>query len=280
MPTSRMYVNCPGVMYAFPMASRRRRICLVIGPIRAWSDDLVRCVIEPAVKPLDYVVVRADSILIPGMIVWQIAVLLDKADLVVADLSDENPNVFYEIGVRHEKGKPIVNVARAGESLPFDNAGMRTIFVDLANSDSVANAVLNVRRAAVSALHAPVITPVSRSDPERGDDFVQALIDSATDGASIHPLVPTRYLIEIAPDVDESIDALSEIGMERLVLLLERLASGTVVGSHVDGASDPLSYAVSTSQLGIAASDIVAITAYYTSSGDRIVIRRVETKRN
>ena len=65
--------------------------------------------------------------------------LLDDA-LVVADLSDHNPNVYYELAIRHAVRKPFIHVTQAGDKLPFDVQGMRAIQVDLESEASVARA--------------------------------------------------------------------------------------------------------------------------------------------
>ncbi len=57
--------------------------------------------------------------------------LVQEADLCVVDLTDRNPNVFYECGRRHETGKPAILVIRKGEKIAFDLAGIRTISYDL-----------------------------------------------------------------------------------------------------------------------------------------------------
>ena len=55
----------------------------------------------------------------------------------VADLTDLNPNAFYELGIRHSSLKPAIHVARAGTSLPFDTVAQRTIFIDLSEWQSI-----------------------------------------------------------------------------------------------------------------------------------------------
>jgi len=52
---------------------------------------------------------------------------LVSADLVIADLSGGNPNVFYELAVRHMTRKPFVQLLIKGEALPFDVAPERTV---------------------------------------------------------------------------------------------------------------------------------------------------------
>jgi len=88
--------------------------------------------VEPAVDALELGlgVVRADQIDNPGLITAQVIQHLLHARLVIADLSFHNPNVFYELAIRHATGKPTVLICRAADSLPFDISDVRTIRVD------------------------------------------------------------------------------------------------------------------------------------------------------
>jgi hypothetical protein len=62
--------------------------------------------------------------------------LIDDA-LVVADLTGSNPNVFYELGIRHATRKPIVTIIEGGERIPFDVNQSRTIQFTYKDLDSV-----------------------------------------------------------------------------------------------------------------------------------------------
>src|SRR5690242_20497274 len=62
------------------------------------------------------------------------------ADLVVADLTDLNPNAFYELGICHSAEKPVIHIAKLGTILPFDNAAHRAIFVDVTDWDRLEQA--------------------------------------------------------------------------------------------------------------------------------------------
>ena len=80
-------------------------------------------------------VVRADEIDEEGLITHQVIEHLLEDDLVVADLTGLNPNVFYEVAVRHAVQKPIVHLMTAGEEIPFDIANMRTVSYALDDPD-------------------------------------------------------------------------------------------------------------------------------------------------
>ena len=53
-----------------------------------------------------------------------------KSRLVIADLSFHNPNVFYELAVRHMLKKPVVQISRISDKVPFDISQMRTVLID------------------------------------------------------------------------------------------------------------------------------------------------------
>jgi hypothetical protein len=74
---------------------------------RARTQQVLKHVVRKVLEPRGYAVVRADEIHAPGLITHQIIEHLLDAELVVADLTGNNPNVFYEIAVRHAARKPI-----------------------------------------------------------------------------------------------------------------------------------------------------------------------------
>ncbi len=116
------------------------KTCFVICPIgepdtptRQRSDELLEVVIKPVVIPLGYDVHRADLSLDPN-IPENISQQLFNAELVIADLTDANPNVFYELGKRHAWGGRTVHLAQTGAHLPFDIQQYRMIFYDMSRS--------------------------------------------------------------------------------------------------------------------------------------------------
>ena len=62
------------------------------------------------------------------------------SDVVVADLTSHNPNVMYELAIRHAIKKPAIIMIKSGEKIPFDIANERTIIFDKSDIASVDNA--------------------------------------------------------------------------------------------------------------------------------------------
>ena len=121
--------------------------CFVISPIgepesetRKRSDQILKHVISPSLLECGYTPTRADQISEPGMITSQVIQHIVDDQLVVADLTDRNPNVFYELAIRHAIRKPLVQLIKRGEQIPFDVAGTRTIHVDHHDLDNVEEA--------------------------------------------------------------------------------------------------------------------------------------------
>lgn len=129
------------------------KVAFVISPIgepnsptRRRADQILNHVIEPVVSELGYKSVRADKISKPGVITSQIISHLLDDPLVIADLTGQNPNVFYELAVRHTVKKPIIQMIQEGERIPFDVSTTRTIQINHQDLDSVDKAKKELRR--------------------------------------------------------------------------------------------------------------------------------------
>src|SRR5690606_41907145 len=53
---------------------------------------------------------------------------LNNSDVLIADLTETNPNVMYEVGIRQAIMEPYILMAAKGQTLPFDLSDFRTIF--------------------------------------------------------------------------------------------------------------------------------------------------------
>lgn len=112
------------------------RKCFIITPIGDQSSEIFRMakgVIESVIKPLleqyeYYDIKPAYEINKTGMISTQIINRILEDDLVIANLTGNNPNVMYELCLRHVTAKPIIHICQFGTNLPFDIKDSRTIF--------------------------------------------------------------------------------------------------------------------------------------------------------
>src|SRR5207237_4931202 len=75
--------------------------------------------------------VRGDEIYSKPNIMSDIWKELRKARLVVAELTGKNANVFYEIGLAHAIGKPIILLTRNEDDVPFDLKALRYRYYDV-----------------------------------------------------------------------------------------------------------------------------------------------------
>lgn len=111
------------------------KTCFVITPIgpdegdvRRATNGLLSSVLRPVLEPLGYETRAAHEIEITGNISKEIIRRLLNADLVIANLTGLNPNVMYELAVRHAKRLPVIIIALKGTDLPFDIVQERAIF--------------------------------------------------------------------------------------------------------------------------------------------------------
>jgi len=114
--------------------------------VRKNSDDLFELVIEPAFEKYGYDVIRADRVAGASAVTGNIVEFIQDADICLFDLTGANPNIMYECGRRHETGKPIIQVVRKDEPIPFDLAGIRTYMYDLFSPRSVREIVLSLQK--------------------------------------------------------------------------------------------------------------------------------------
>jgi hypothetical protein len=100
----------------------------IIMPFAEQFEDLWHFGIRETLAGLGFVCVRADQITSPGFIVSQVYDQILSADLIVAEMTGRNPNVFYEVGWAHALGKPTILCASKGEEISaFDTLPYRHV---------------------------------------------------------------------------------------------------------------------------------------------------------
>jgi hypothetical protein len=145
---------------------------------RDFSDKLLKYIVAPVLEKCEYETpVRADHITQPGVITTQVFTHLWNDDLVIADLTGSNPNVFYELAVRHIRRKPFVHLIQAGAKIPFDVAPNRTITFDF-----------DIEKAETAKTALGAMVMAAPGDPANIQTPLSAAVDFATAGASADPL--------------------------------------------------------------------------------------------
>jgi hypothetical protein len=203
-----------------------KKNCFIISPIgedasdiRKRADQVLKHILTPAAQACGYDPIRADKISEPGMITSQVIQHIVDDPLVIADLTGMNPNVFYELAIRHAIRKPLVQIVNKGEKIPFDVAGMRTIPVDHHDLDSVEEAKAEIQKQIKvvegkkpDQIESPISVSVEIQSLRQSDrpedrtlaEIVSALSQMRSDVASLDKrlsepdkLIPPQYLRDV-----------------------------------------------------------------------------------
>ena len=106
--------------------------CFVLMPFGDPIGGYYADVYEPAIEKAGLQPVRADAdIFGTGKIIDQIWEGINAAKVLVAELTNRNPNVFYELGLARALGKPVVLVSSNENDVPFDLKHIRVIYYDV-----------------------------------------------------------------------------------------------------------------------------------------------------
>ena len=124
------------------MGSQKKKNCFVIMPFGEKADlggevinfnDVYEYIIKEVIKNrLKLNCIRCDEIAEAGWIHRDMLEHIIQDDVVVVDITTLNPNVFYELGVRHALRKCVtVLIRKEGTKTPFNIRGLRMINYDL-----------------------------------------------------------------------------------------------------------------------------------------------------
>ena len=99
----------------------------VLMPFAEEFDDIYGYLIHEPLSEAGYDVMRADDILNQRNILEDIIQSIINSELIVADLSKANPNVYYELGLAHAYEKNFLLLAQDIKEVPFDLQSYRII---------------------------------------------------------------------------------------------------------------------------------------------------------
>lgn len=103
-------------------------LCFVLAPIDRPFTRLFKNDLKSALRRAGFRALRADNLFAPRKaIIEDIWEYINKARLIVADVTGKNPNVFYELGVAHTVGKDVVVITQRKDDVPFDLRHLRYI---------------------------------------------------------------------------------------------------------------------------------------------------------
>lgn len=130
--------------------------CFVMMPFADPVGGYYKLIYEPAIKKAGITPVRADTdIFGTGKIIDQIWSGINRAKVLVAELTGRNPNVLYELGLAHALNKPVVLVSSNEPDVPFDIRHVRVIYYDVNDPFWGDKLIAKVAENVVSAIKNP-----------------------------------------------------------------------------------------------------------------------------
>ena len=99
----------------------------LIMPFGDDFDDVCEGFLKPVLQGVGFIVDRADDIESQQNILRDILEQIVRSDLIVADLTTANPNVFYELGIAHALKKPVILITQSIADVPFDLKSYRLL---------------------------------------------------------------------------------------------------------------------------------------------------------
>jgi hypothetical protein len=161
------------------LSNDRKRTCFVVMPFGEKNspdgqdidfDDIYRFFFRKAIDGIDGVDIeclRCDEIEESGSIHEKMFEHIYHSDVVVCDITTANPNVFYELGIRHALAKGVtVLIRRKGTNIPFNIQGLQVVEYDQSKFSSIEQAKTRIQQIIKNGLN-----------QKRNDSPVQQVLD-------------------------------------------------------------------------------------------------------
>ena len=104
-----------------------KKIAFILMPFADEFSDVYKYLISDCLQDAGYDVKRADDIKSQRNIIGDIVSGIVNSDLIVADLTGANPNVYYELGIAHTLNKKVILITQEIDELPFDLRSYRVV---------------------------------------------------------------------------------------------------------------------------------------------------------
>lgn len=119
--------DVPRRLWSVGYDSQSKPRAFVAMPFVEEMDDVFHYGIQGAVNSAGFLCERADLSTFTGDVMGWVKNRIATASLVVADLSDSNPNVYLEVGYAWGCGKPTILLVRDASQLKFDVCGQKCL---------------------------------------------------------------------------------------------------------------------------------------------------------
>ena len=116
--------------FGSPSAPATQAEIFVVMPFSCELQPIYTDHMKTVAEKLNRSIARADDFFTAGSVISDIWDGINAAKIVLADCSGRNPNVFYEIGMAHTLGKPVILTAQKKDDIPFDVQHIRAILYD------------------------------------------------------------------------------------------------------------------------------------------------------
>ena len=118
----------------------------VIMPFKEPYNEYYEEIIKPAVSELNYNVMRSDEIYSPSSFVQTIWNSIISSRLVIAEMTDMNPNVLYELGLCHAINKTVVMISQSMENIPADLRHINCITYNTSRANWAVELAANIQK--------------------------------------------------------------------------------------------------------------------------------------
>ena len=102
----------------------------VIMPFKSPFNEFYEKIIKKVCNDLNIEVKRGDEIISTNVVMQDIIQDINYSNFIIAEVSESNPNVYYELGYAHALNKPVILLAKKYTKIPFDISHYRVIYYD------------------------------------------------------------------------------------------------------------------------------------------------------
>jgi hypothetical protein len=120
-----------GCAFGVPHGNDYKYDVFVLMPFAAELQPVFDEPLQAVAARLNLSIARADDFFTAGVIIERVWAAIVQSRVLLADCTGRNPNVFYEIGMAHSIGKPVILITQKPEDVPFDLSHHSYIQYDL-----------------------------------------------------------------------------------------------------------------------------------------------------